>query len=72
MPDNPKPKRLPAAEFLQRIQDTASHFGDLSDEQRQQYVDEHMKRAGYKPTTTWGDPEESGDSGGSGGGWFPK
>jgi hypothetical protein len=64
-----KTKKLPAAEFLQRIQEIASHF-DLTDEQKSDYVNEHMKRAGFKPNVSWTDADESGSSGSSGG-WFP-
>lgn len=62
------PKKLPAAEFLARIQEIAGHF-DLTDEQRTDYVNEHMKRAGFKPNVSWGDAEESGSKESSG--WFP-
>lgn len=69
MPES-KPKKLPAAEFLKRIQETVEHFADLTPEQKQDYVNEHMKRAGYKPTVSWGEADESGESGNKGG-WFP-
>lgn len=71
MPESQSHKRLPAAEFLSRLQDTVLHFPDLDDSQKQAYIDEHMKRAGYKPTTTWGDPDSSPEGGKAGGGWFP-
>jgi hypothetical protein len=64
-------KKLPAAEFLARVTETAAHFTDLTDEQRSDYINEHMKRAGYKPSVTWGDAEDSKSDGKSGGGWFP-
>ena len=63
------PKRLTAPEFLARIQETVAHFGDLTEEQKTDYINEHMKRAGYKPTVSWGEAEESKESGSSG--WFP-
>jgi hypothetical protein len=71
MPTDKAPKKLPAAEFLTRIQETVAHFADLTDEQRQDYVNEHMKRAGYKPTVSWGDADDSDNGNKSSGGWFP-
>jgi hypothetical protein len=64
-----KPKKLTATEFLEQITNIAGHF-DLTDEQKSDYVNEHMKRAGYKPTVSWGEAEDPG-KGGSGSGWFP-
>lgn len=71
MPENKNVKKLPAAEFLQRITETVEHFADLTDDQKQDYVNEHMKRAGYKPTVSWGDADDSNSGNKSGGGWFP-
>ena len=64
-----KTKKLPATEFLAKIQEIAGHF-DLTDDQKSDYVNEHMKRAGYKPNTSWGDADDTGE-GGSKSGWFP-
>jgi hypothetical protein len=43
-----------------------------SDSKKAEWINDHMKAAGWTPTTTWSPPSgDSGKGGGSGkGGWF--
>lgn len=65
-------KKATAAEFLEQVKNMADSFQWDKPEQKDEYINEHMKRAGYKPLLSWGDAENDGDKEGkSGGGWFP-
>jgi hypothetical protein len=58
-------KRRAAADFLKGVQAMANEiFGEEDSEKKTQYIDTHMRNTGYKPVTTWTDPEGNGGGGG--------
>jgi hypothetical protein len=60
----------PKTSLLDRVRAMAKELG-LEGEEAEQYVGQHMKRAGWTPKTDWLPPDGKGsESGNSGGGWF--
>lgn len=56
----------PIDDFHKAVLEWAEHLG-LEGDEREEYVNFHMDKGGYKKATTWlpPDPEEGGNGGGS-------
>jgi hypothetical protein len=52
-----KSRKLPAADMLERLRETASHLGMDTDEANE-FAHKGMKRAGYKISPAYSDPDD--------------
>jgi hypothetical protein len=55
-----KNKKLPAADMLEHLKQTARHLG-MDDDETSQFAHRGMKRAGYKITPAYSDPDDDDD-----------
>jgi len=53
-----------------RILALAEELKFSSDSKKEEWINDHMKAAGWKPTTTWSAPEGDEGKKSSGSGWF--
>ena len=53
-------KKLSAADMIEKLKDTATHLG-MDDDDRDVFVHKGMKRAGYKVTPAYSDPDDDDD-----------
>lgn len=51
-----------AEEFLAKLSELAEDLG-LEDDEKSDFIDGSMKRRGFKPVTSWTDPEPENDKG---------
>lgn len=56
----PKNRKLPAADMLEHLKQTASHLG-MDDDESAQFIHKGMKRGGYKVSPAYSDPDDDGD-----------
>lgn len=54
---------MPAQEDYQRFSELADEL-EMDDENKEKWVNQAMKRKGYKPVTSWTDPEPENNGGG--------
>lgn len=55
-----KSRKLPAADMLARLKETASHLG-MDDDEAAEFAHKGMKRAGYKISPAYSDPDDDND-----------